>query len=134
MRHMLLITALLAVLPFTALAASLPSEKLHNSAEEARAEGIFVQLRCLVCQNETIADSEARIAHDLRQMVRERIAAGDSDTQILDYVHSRYGDFVLMRPPVKPSTLGLWFGPAIILILGGALVIAVVRRQGRGAA
>jgi cytochrome c-type biogenesis protein CcmH len=92
---------------------------------------LFTELRCLVCQNQTISDSDARIAHDLRLLVRTRLQDGESDASILEYIHSRYGDFVLMRPPVRAGTWGLWFGPVLVLILGGAAVFQIMRRARR---
>jgi cytochrome c-type biogenesis protein CcmH len=120
---------MIVLLSSFAFAGSLPQDRLLNPVLESRAENLFSQLRCLVCQNETIADSDARIAHDLRLLVRTRLTAGDTDTQIMDYIHSRYGDFVLMKPPLKPSTWLLWFGPFIILLAGIATIFHILRRQ-----
>ncbi len=89
---------------------------------------IAAELRCLVCQNQTIADSHADLAQDLRQQVREMLQKGQSDAQIIDYMTQRYGDFVLYRPPVKSTTALLWYGPAL-LMLGGLGVLAVVLRR-----
>lgn len=116
-----------------AFAGSLPQDRLSDPTLEARATHLFLQLRCLVCQNQTIADSDARIAHDLRLLVRTRLQAGDSDAAILDYIHSRYGDYVLMKPPFSPATWGLWMGPGIVLLLGGATVLLILRKQRRDA-
>ena len=91
-----------------------PDEMLDDPALEARAREISKGLRCLVCQNQSIDDSDADLARDLRVLVRERLAAGDSDGQVIGYVVSRYGDFVLMRPPFKAATYALWLGPALI--------------------
>lgn len=113
----------------SAFAGSLPGERLHNPALESRAEHIFTQLRCLVCQNETIADSDARIARDLRLLVRTRLKKGDSDQEIIDFVHGRYGDYVLMKPPLQKSTLALWFSPLMILIIGIMTVAGILHRQ-----
>ena len=96
-----------------------PDEMLPDPALEARARAVGEELRCLVCRNQSIEESEADLAHDLRLLVRQRIAAGDSDAQIVAFVRSRYGDFVLLRPPFNISTLLLWGGPALILLLGG---------------
>jgi cytochrome c-type biogenesis protein CcmH len=99
---------------------------------EARARMIHKQLRCLVCQNQSIDDSNADLARDLRILVRERIAAGDSDQAAIDYIVARYGDWVLLDPPFKSSTAVLWMGPAALLVIGFVVVITFVRRQRRG--
>ncbi|MCH6590990.1 MAG: cytochrome c-type biogenesis protein CcmH [Rhodospirillales bacterium] len=106
-----------------------PDEMLDDPALEARAREISKGLRCLVCQNQSIDDSDADLARDLRVLVRERLAAGDSDGQVIDYVVSRYGDFVLMRPPFKATTYALWLGPALIAGLGVLAVVAFYRRR-----
>ena len=99
-----------------------PGEELADAAQEARARALSREIRCLVCQNQSIDESEADLARDLRLILRERISAGDSDAQVKDFLVARYGDFVLLDPPVKPKTWLLWFGPAAILLiaLGGA--------------
>jgi len=99
-----------------------PREMLEDPALEARARDLSKGLRCVVCQNQSIDDSDATLARDLRVLVRERLKAGDSDKQVIDYVVSRYGDFVLLKPPFKVSTLVLWLGPLLIVMLaiGGA--------------
>jgi len=130
MRRLLLALVLLAGawVPL-ALAVSSPSELLPDPAQEQRAREIGRQLRCLVCQNESIEDSHADLARDLRHIVRERVAAGDSDAAVIDYVHARYGDFVLLRPPFNLLTAALWGMP--VLALGGGLVaILLLRRRG----
>ena len=106
-----------------------PDEMLDDPALEARAREISKGLRCLVCQNQSIDDSDADLARDLRVLVRERLVAGDSDGQVIDYVVSRYGDFVLMRPPFKATTYALWLGPALIGGLGVLAVVAFYRRR-----
>ena len=98
-----------------------PDEMLKDPAQEARAEAIGRQLRCPVCKTESIEESDADFTHDLRRVVRERVAAGDTDQQVLDYMHARYGDFILLQPPFKPYTLALWLAPPITLLLGAAL-------------
>jgi cytochrome c-type biogenesis protein CcmH len=98
---------------------------------EARMTAIASELRCLVCQNQTIADSHAALAVDLRQQVREMIQRGDSDAQIIDYMTARYGDFVLYRPPLKPTTVLLWFGPALMLLVGAVVLVVLLRRRQR---
>jgi len=96
-----------------------PDEMLADPGLEARAREVGSELRCLVCRNQSIDDSDADLAHDLRMLVRERIKAGDTNDQVIAYIRSRYGDFVLLRPPFKGDTLLLWGGPLLILILGG---------------
>jgi cytochrome c-type biogenesis protein CcmH len=95
-----------------------PSEQLKNPALEARARTISSGLRCLVCQNETIDESSAGLAHDIRILLRERLTAGDTDEQAVKAIVDRYGEFVLLDPPVQPATYVLWFGPVAILLAG----------------
>jgi cytochrome c-type biogenesis protein CcmH len=106
-----------------------PDEMLANPALEARAEEVGRELRCLVCRNQSIEDSEADLAHDLRVLVRQRLAAGDSDGEVVGYIRSRYGDFVLLRPPFEVGTLLLWGGPALILALGGLMLVRHYRSR-----
>jgi len=113
---------------FSALAV-VPSERLTDPALEARARILSQELRCLVCQNQSIDDSNADLAHDLRVLVRERLEAGDSDRQVLAYLTSRYGEYVLLRPPVKPATWLLWFGPPALFVVGAAAMALVWRRR-----
>ncbi|MFO1073002.1 MAG: cytochrome c-type biogenesis protein [Geminicoccaceae bacterium] len=132
---MRLLALVILLLAGPALAATAPDEMLKDPVLEARARTIGQELRCLVCQNQSIDESDADLAHDLRRLVRERLVAGDSDQAVLDYVHARYGDFVLLRPPVEPVTWLLWFGPAALLLLGGGLILAFYRgRRGAEAA
>jgi cytochrome c-type biogenesis protein CcmH len=105
-----------------------PDEMLSNPHLEARAREVGQELRCLVCRNQSIDDSDADLAHDLRLLVRQRIAAGDSNDQVIAYIRSRFGDFVLLRPPLETSTLLLWGGPALILLLGGIALARFYRR------
>jgi cytochrome c-type biogenesis protein CcmH len=102
-----------------------------DPALEARMQSIAVELRCLVCQNQTIADSHADLAVDLRNQVRDMLRQGKSDREIIDYMTARYGDFVLYRPPVKATTMLLWFGPAALLVGALAVLILVLRRRSR---
>jgi cytochrome c-type biogenesis protein CcmH len=102
-----------------------------DPALEARVMKIAAELRCLVCQNQTIADSHAELAIDLRNQVREMLQKGQSQAQILDYMTARYGDFVLYRPPVKDTTALLWFGPGVLLVGALAVFITVLRRRSR---
>ena len=107
-----------------------PDEVLADPALEARARAIGQELRCLVCQNQSIDDSDAPLARDLRVLVRERLEAGDSNEEIMAFVVARYGDFVLLEPPFKAKTWLLWLGPAAILLLGATIVVASARRRG----
>jgi len=112
-----------------------PDEVLSDPVLEKRAREISKGLRCLVCQNQSIDDSDADLAKDLRIIVRERLTAGDSDTQVVDYVVARYGDFVLLKPPFKGSTLVLWLGPTVIVGLGlWAMAVFFRRRAHQGPA
>ncbi len=108
-----------------------PDEMLADAALEARARAISKGLRCLVCQNQSIDDSDAELARDLRILVRQRLTAGDSDEAVFRFVVDRYGDFVLLKPPIKPVTYILWFGPLLILLGAVAvLVLFLIRRRG----
>ena len=116
MRGLVLVLALL--LAPGALAVE-PDEQLANPVLEARARDISAGLRCLVCQNQSIDDSNAPLARDLRILVRQRLVAGDSNGEVIDYIVARYGEFVLLKPPFNVSTLLLWLTPAIVLAAGG---------------
>ena len=105
-----------------------PADQLPNPAQEERARTIGRELRCMVCQNQSIEDSDAELARDLRRIVREQVAAGKADAAVVRFVHERYGDFVLLRPPFKPETALLWATPAVAL-LGGLLLIRGMRRR-----
>ena len=113
----LLLSLMLSLMAMPAFAV-LPSEILKDPALEERARDISKGLRCLVCQNQSIDDSDATLARDLRVLVRERLVSGDSNEQVMDYVVSRYGDFVLLNPPFKTGTLVLWIGPFVFLLIG----------------
>ena len=107
-----------------------PSERLPDPGLEARARALSQELRCLVCQNQSIDESNADLAHDLRVLLRQRLAAGDSDRQILDYVTTRYGMFVLLDPPFAPVTWLLWLGPPVLIVgVGGVLLLRARRRR-----
>jgi cytochrome c-type biogenesis protein CcmH len=95
-----------------------PSERLDDPVLEERAREVSKGLRCVVCQNQSIDDSDAELARDMRVLVRKRIAEGDSNDEVIDYVVSRYGDFVLLKPPLKTSTIGLWMAPILFLLIG----------------
>ena len=105
----------------------LPEDPLTNK----RAMHLAEELRCLVCQNQTIADSNAELAVDLRRQIREQIAQGRNDAQIIDYMVQRYGDFVLYRPPLKATTLFLWFGPPVLLVCGFVFLFLYLRSRRR---
>jgi cytochrome c-type biogenesis protein CcmH len=107
------------------------SQAQQDPALEARVHAIAAELRCLVCQNQTIADSNADLAQDLRRQVRQMLQKGASEREVIDYMTQRYGDFVLYRPPVKGSTWLLWFGPALLLVAGIAVLVTVLRRRAR---
>jgi cytochrome c-type biogenesis protein CcmH len=127
MRHLLL--ALFLLTGFAAHAVE-PSERLADPALEARARAISSHLRCLVCQNESIDESGADLAHDIRMFVRERLTAGDTDAQAMQALVNRYGQFVLLKPPVEPATYVLWYGPPILLVVGlGGTLFWLRRRQ-----
>jgi len=119
---------LFALLPGLALAVQ-PDEILKDPALEARARSISSELRCLVCQNQSIDDSDASLARDLRLLVRERLQTGDSDAQVRDFLVQRYGDFILLKPPFKTDTLLLWLAPLGVLLGGAAALIAFARRR-----
>ncbi|WP_424361219.1 cytochrome c-type biogenesis protein [Methylocystis parvus] len=121
--------ALMTMLVITPAYAVTPGEKLPDPAMEARARAITSELRCLVCQNQSVDDSDASLAKDLRVLVRDKLKEGMSDAEVKEYVHSRYGDFVLLRPPVKPGTILLWTAPLIALLAGGAAVWSAARRR-----
>jgi cytochrome c-type biogenesis protein CcmH len=122
---MLLMLALAAGPPGALAAEAVPTEK--DSVAAARAVKLAEELRCLVCQNQTIADSNAELAQDLRRQIREQVAAGRTDGEIVAYMVARYGDFVLYRPPLKATTALLWAGPALLLVFGFLVLIRIVR-------
>jgi len=118
----------LAVLVATTSYAVEPDEMLADPALEERARIISQDLKCVVCQNETIDESNASLAQDMRRLVRQRVLAGDSNQAVLDYMVDRYGDFVLLRPRVTGQTVLLWLGPFALLLLGGLIVARYIRR------
>jgi cytochrome c-type biogenesis protein CcmH len=105
------------------------AQPIEDPAIEARMKNLTKQLRCLVCQNETLADSQAQLAEDLRREIREQIKAGRSDQEILAYATQRYGDFILYNPPVKATTYLLWFGPFLLLVLGSFLLFRFLKQR-----
>ncbi|CDG38492.1 MULTISPECIES: cytochrome c-type biogenesis protein [Asaia] len=127
-----LLTALLALTPLIsgrALALDDPSEMLHDPAQEKRAAAIGAQLRCLVCQNESIEDSSAGLARDLRHVVREHVAKGESDAQIMAWMTHRYGEFIRLKPQFSMATLLLWTMPALAVAVGIGAALVMMRRK-----
>ena len=123
---------LLAATLFAAAAGAIDTEAAFpDEARQARYEHLTGELRCLVCQNQTIADSHADLAIDLREQVREMLQKGMTDQQITDYMTARYGDFVLYRPPFKSTTMLLWVGPGVLLVLGLTGLVLMLRRRSR---
>ena len=108
---------------------TLESFKFDSKAEELHFKKLIEELRCLVCQNQSLADSDAELAHDLRAEVYDMIQEGNSDEEIVTFLVARYGDFVLYNPPVKPSTYLLWFGPFVLLLLAAFILLRSIRRQ-----
>jgi cytochrome c-type biogenesis protein CcmH len=131
MRRLVLALALMLAVASPAFAV-LPDEVLKDPALEARARTLSVELRCMVCQNQSIDDSDADLARDLRLLIRERLVAGDSDQQVLDFLVARYGEFVLLKPPFNWQTVLLWAAPAAVFGAGVILVILSWRRRGQG--
>lgn len=124
----IILACLLVLTPLTARAVQ-PDEIMTDPRLEARAHALSAQLRCMVCQNESIDESNADLARDLRLLVRERLQAGDSDDQIRAYLVRRYGDFILLKPPFKPETWLLWGAPFLVLLVGGCIIFVARRRQ-----
>ena len=133
MRRLLVVLGFLACLAPLPVWAVQPDEVLSDPKLETRARALSTELRCLVCQNQSIDDSAAPLARDLRLLVRERLTAGDSDAAVRQYLVARYGDFVLLKPPFKSETLLLWMTPPAVLLVGGigALLARRNRRTGR---
>jgi cytochrome c-type biogenesis protein CcmH len=131
MRKLSLLLFALSLMQSVAAHAVQPDEILPDAKLEERARHLSRELRCMVCQNQSIDDSDAPLARDLRLLVRERLKAGDSDRQVLDFLTVRYGDFVLLKPPLNLRTALLWVLPAGILILGAIVLFLAVRRRNR---
>ncbi|MBV9251450.1 MAG: cytochrome c-type biogenesis protein CcmH [Acetobacteraceae bacterium] len=128
--HLILLALLvICALAHPAYAVSDPAELLPNRQQEQRAERIGGELRCLVCQNESIEESNADLARDLRRIIRQRVAAGDSDKQVVEWMVARYGDFVRLRPPFTIVTAALWGAPVLALTAGVAVVLIARRRR-----
>jgi cytochrome c-type biogenesis protein CcmH len=134
MRRLLASLCLLAAIGLWPAHAVLPDEVMADPAKEARARSLSRELRCMVCQNQSIDDSDAPLARDWRLLVRERIAAGDSDSQVIDFLVARYGEFVLLKPRFERQTLLLWLVPPLVLFGGGVALWMHTRRRARGAA
>ena len=130
MKRVLLAFAIVAAVATTAHAVQ-PDEVMSDPAKEARARDLSRELRCMVCQNQSIDDSEAPLARDLRILVRERIAAGDTDAQVIDFLVARYGEFVLLKPRLNSHTWLLWFLTPLVLIGGGIALTMQGRRRAR---
>jgi cytochrome c-type biogenesis protein CcmH len=128
LKTLCLVVAMLVVTTMPCRAV-LPEEMLQDAALEARARALSQELRCVVCQNQSIDDSNAPLAHDLRVLLRERLQSGDSDQQAIDFLVARYGNFVLLKPPVHWNTLLLWTGPFLILLIAGLGFGHYVRRS-----
>jgi cytochrome c-type biogenesis protein CcmH len=128
MRRLIAACLLLGIAAASPARAVQPDEIMPDPVKEARARTVSAELRCMVCQNQSIDDSEASLARDLRLLVRERIAAGDSDSQVIDFLVARYGEFVLLKPRFEPATLLLWLLPPLLLALGSL----ALWRHGRG--
>lgn len=133
LRPFFVLLALLPILLAAPAHAVKPDEMLADPALEARARAISEGLRCMVCQNQSIDESDADLARDLRILVRERLKAGDSDRQVVDYIVSRYGEFVLLKPRFEPRTLLLWAAPVLLLLLGAVFLVRSVASSRRPA-
>jgi cytochrome c-type biogenesis protein CcmH len=133
MRFLLILWAALFVWTVQVSAVE-PDEIMDDPALEARAREVSKDLRCVVCQNQSIDDSNSGIAKKMRVLVRDRIAHGDSNQEVKDYLVSRYGDFVLLKPPMKAKTMVLWFGPALMIVIGLVGIIFYYRRRSAQAA
>jgi cytochrome c-type biogenesis protein CcmH len=131
-RRLLLAAVLLAAAGAGPALAVEPSERLADPALEARARVLSKELRCLVCQNQSIDDSNADLAHDLRVVLRQRLAAGDTDQQVLDYLAARYGVFVLLDPPFQPETYALWLAPPLLVVAAAGVLALRSRRRPPG--
>ena len=128
----LLLALLLVALPASAQVRSDPAPlPFQDAAEEARFHALAAELRCVMCQNQSLADSNAQIAYDLRAEVLQLMREGRSDAQVKQFLVQRYGEFVLYRPQVETATWLLWFGPALLVLVGGVVVARIVRRRAR---
>ena len=128
-RLLMLMAFLSTLVAASPLRAVEPGEILKDPVLETRARALSKELRCMVCQNQSIDDSEAPLAHDLRVLVRERLEAGDSDAQVIDFLVARYGEFVLLKPPLSWHTAALWALPPAVLLVGIVAIVIVIRRR-----
>jgi len=133
-QRILAAACLLVLIGLSSAHAVQPDEVMADPVKEARARNLSRELRCMVCQNQSIDDSEAPLARDIRLLVRERLAAGDSDSQVIDFLVARYGEFVLLKPRFERQTLVLWLVPPFILIGGGLALWLHIRRRSKGEA
>jgi len=129
MRWLFFIVVMLTLVASPRVEAVQPDEVLADAALEGRARGLSKELRCMVCQNQSIDDSDAPLARDLRVLVRERLQAGDSDRQVIDFLVSRYGEFVLLKPRFSLHTALLWLGPLAVLLIGAVGIFVFARRH-----
>src|SRR5215468_6106843 len=129
MKWRCLVAAVLSLAILSPALAVQPDEVLSDPSLEARARTLSKELRCMVCQNQSIDDSDAPLARDLRILVRERLKAGDNDTQVMDFLVARYGEFVLLKPRFEWHTAALWLAPPALLIIGGVALIMLLRRR-----
>ncbi len=127
----LLFTVILLASYASAMAAGLEAFDFSGNVDEDRYKHLIAELRCLVCQNQSLADSDAGLAHDLRREVWELMDQGQSDTQVTEFLVTRYGDFVLYNPPVKPSTYILWYGPFVLLAIGLLVLLRTLKQRGK---
>ncbi len=125
---LLVVSLLLGAAPASATS-TLEAFKFASEAEELHFKDLIAEIRCLVCQNQSLADSDAELAHDLRAEVYDMVQAGRSDAEIIDFLVNRYGDFVLYKPPLKPTTWFIWFGPFVLLAIAAFLLVRALRRQ-----
>ena len=129
MRGLAILALVLGLAGATPAGAVTPDEMLKDQGLEARARSLSEDLRCMVCQNESIDDSEAPLAHDIRVLLRERLTAGDSDQAVIDFLVARYGEFILLKPPFNSHTTLLWLTPPGVLVIGAIIAFGLVRRR-----
>ena len=131
MRRVFAAVALVVVMLLAGRVAAIDPMPFANAGEERRFNALLAELRCMVCQNQSLADSDAGLARDLRNEVFKLMRDGKSDGEIRDFLVARYGDFVLYRPPLRAATLALWFGPVLVLVSGGVFLVMTLRRRAR---